>query len=179
MKKFRLIAISMTLLVFVLTACDKSELSFENEIEGNYIGTLAKIDSLDEIIVGTEEDAIAEITKIGNKTIQVHFNSVEVDTTFMLNYYEDMERVMVCYTGDDFEYMYGHMLGEGHINGGMMGDMQNNETEWTHHLNDEHQESDEHFGSFNMQDHTFEYKFELTEGGLMQNMIFQGDMDVL
>lgn len=175
MKKFRLIAITTTLLLFVLTSCDESELSSENEIEGNYIGTLAKIDSLGETIVGTEEDAIAEITKIGNETIQVHFNSVEVDTTFMLNYYEDMDSIMVCFTDDDFENMYGHMLGEGHISGGMMGDMQNNETEWMHHLNDEHQEGDEHFGSFDMQDHTFEYQFELTEDGLTHNMIFQGE----
>ena len=174
MKRIRLIAATTTLL-FVLAACDKSELISDKVIEGNYIGTLNKIDSLGESILNTEEDAIAEITKIGNETIQVHINSVEVDTTFMLNYYEDINNIRVCFTNDEFENMYGHMLGQGHISGGMMGDMQNNETEWMHHLNDEHQEGDEHFGSFDVQNHTFEYRFEITESGLTHNMIFQGE----
>lgn len=170
-KKIRLIA---TTLLFVLAACHESELISHKVIEGNYIGTLTKIDSPGETILNIEEDAISEITKIGNETIQVHINSVEVDTTFMLNYYEDINNIRVCFTNDEFENMYGHMLGQGHNSGGMMDDMQNNETDWMHHLNDEHQNGDEHFGSFDMLNNIFEYRFEITEGGLTHNMIFQG-----
>ena len=54
------------------------------------------------------------------------------------------------------------MLGQGHMNGGMMGDMQNNETEWMHHLNDEHQDGDEHFGGFDLQHHAFDYTFRMS-----------------
>jgi hypothetical protein len=68
---------------------------------------------------------------------------------------------MVCLTGDDFEHMYGHKYGEGHMSGGMMDDMQNEETEWMHHMNDEHIDGDEHFGGFDMMQHSFGYKFEM------------------
>jgi len=73
---------------------------------------------------------------------------------------------MVCYTGADFEDMYGHMLGEGH-----MGDnMQGNNIEWMQHLNNDHQQGDEHFGSFNMQDHSFNFLFKTYNGDFQ----FQG-----
>jgi len=61
------------------------------------------------------------------------------------------------------------------MEGGVMGDLQNNETEWMHHLNDEHQEDDEHFGGFDMQHQTFGYHFIRTEEGLTYNMVFQGE----
>ena len=57
--------------------------------------------------------------------IEVHCFGKEIDTTFMLDYYEHNDSVMVCLTGSDFEFMYGHMLGEGHMGGGMMNDIQN------------------------------------------------------
>ncbi|WJJ96438.1 hypothetical protein [Algibacter luteus] len=175
MKKIKLLTISTSLLLVVLAACEKSELISDIDIEGNYVGTISIIDDMDRIIIDTEEDATANISKIGNKTIRIHFNSAVTDSTFILNYYEDIDGAMVCSTGEDFENMYGHMLGQGHTNGGMMGHMQNDETEWTHHLNDEHQEGDEHFGGFDMLNHTFEYSFKRTVEDITYNMIFQGE----
>lgn len=175
MKTIRLFTISTSLLIVVLAACEKSESISDKVIEGNYVGTISKIDNIDGTILNLEEGASADITKIGNETIQIHFNSAVTDTTFVLNYYEDIDSVYVCFTGEDFENMYGHMLGQGHSNGGMMSDMQNGETEWVHHMNDEHQEDDEHFGGFDMLNHTFEYNFKRTEEGITYNMIFQGE----
>jgi hypothetical protein len=40
-----------------------------------------------------------------------------MDTTFMLNYYENHDSVMVCMTDSDFEHEYGHMMGAGHMSG--------------------------------------------------------------
>jgi hypothetical protein len=56
--------------------------------------------------------------------------------------------------------MYGHMLGEGH-NGGMMDDMHESETEWMHHMDEEHDEGDGHFGGFDMGNHSFSYTFQM------------------
>lgn len=175
MKKIGLITTMITLIISVFSACEKSELPFDKAIEGTYVGTLISTDSQkSKTNKQSTKDAIAEITKIGNSTIQVHLNSVEIDTTFMLKYYEDMDNIWVCFTNDDFKDMYGHLLGQGHMPGGMMGDMHNNETEWMHHLDDEHQENDEHFGGFDMQDQSFGYRINLINGGAPYYLQFLG-----
>jgi len=62
---------------------------------------------------------------------------------------------MVCLTGDDFENMYGNMMGGGNMN--------NHGNGWMQHLNNNHQEGDEHYGYFNMQ-HQFEFTFKMSNG---------------
>lgn len=174
MKKIKLI-IATALSVVVLAACEKSEDVNVQEIEGTYVGTLSGIDNAkSETGVNTNEAAIAEIRKTGNEMIEVHLYSDGMDTTFMLNHYEHNNSVLVCLNGDDFENMYGHMLGQGHMSGGMMSDRQNGETEWTHHLSDEHQEGDEHFGGFDMQNHTFGYQMNMMDGNSPYQLNFQG-----
>lgn len=175
MKKIRLIGVTIALSLFVLTACEKSEISSDEAIEGTYVGTLTKYSALNVGIgMNTNEAASAEITKIGNEMIEIHMFGNELDTLFILNYYNHRDSVPVCFTGDDFENMYGHMLGQGHMNGGMMNDMQNDETEWIHHLNDEHEDSDEHFGGFDMQHHSFGYRFDRMVDGITTKLEFQG-----
>jgi hypothetical protein len=175
MKKIKLITLGAAFIMFFLAACEKSEEPLVNVIEGTYVGTLTNYGvSNDATGMGIETNAIAEITKIGNEIIELHMYSDELDTTMMLNYYQNRDSVEVCFTGDEFENVYGHMLGQGHMSGGMMGDIQNDETEWMHHLNDEHQNGDEHFGGFNMQDHTFGYRFNNIEGGISNYMTFEG-----
>jgi hypothetical protein len=174
MKKIKLI-IATALSVVVLAACEKSDDVSVQEIEGTYVGTLTGFDNAkSETGVNTNEAAIAEIRKTGNELIEVHLYSDGMDTTFVLNYYEHNNNTLVCLNGDDFENMYGHMLGQGHTSGGMMGDMQDGETEWTHHLSDEHQDGDEHFGGFEMQTHSFGYQLNMTDGTNSYNLKFQG-----
>ena len=172
MKKIKLITVVALLGMFSFPACDDSDFPTDQRIEGTYIGTIST--GLNKSSVINEGDAIAEITKTADQMIQVHLYNEKLDSTFMLNYYEDMDYINVCFTGEDFEQMYGHMLGQGHMNGGMMNDIGNNETEWMHHLNDEHREGDEHFGGFNMLNETFEYNFNKMVGGEMHNYIFRG-----
>lgn len=176
MNKKGLVISMVAIAMFGLTACEKSESPIGESLEGTYVGTLINQDGLKggSVVSKSEDEAIAEITKIGKKTIEVHIYNVELDTTFLLNYYKYMNSVEVCFTGDDFGNMYGHMLGQGHMNGGMMGDMRDNETEWGHHLNDEHQNDDEHFGGFDMEDHTFKYRLTMMEGGIPYDFQFQG-----
>ncbi len=176
MKKIKLI-IATVLGMVVLAACEKSDDVSVQQIEGTYVGTLTGFENAkSETGVNTNEAAIAEIRKTGNELIEVHLYSDGMDTTFVLNHYEHINSVLVCLDGDDFENMYGHMLGQGHMNGGMMGDMQNGETEWTHHLSDEHQEGDEHFGGFDMLTHTFGYQLNMMDGINSYQLKFQGKM---
>lgn len=176
MNKKGLVTSMVAIAIFGLAACEKSESPIGESLEGTYVGTLTNQDGLKggSVVSKSEDDAIAEITKFGKETIEVHIYNVELDTTFLLNYYKYMNNVEVCFTGDDFKKMYGHMLGQGHMNGGMMGDMQDDETEWGHHLNDEHQNDDEHFGGFDMEDHTFRYRLTMMEGGVPYDLQFQG-----
>ena len=78
----------------------------------------------------------------------------------MLEIYNHNDSIKVCLTGNDFENMYGHTLGQGNMNG----NMGNMSTDWTKHMNSEHQQGDEHFGGFNMENHSFGYTFRMHDG---------------
>ncbi|RUT79604.1 hypothetical protein [Ancylomarina longa] len=156
-----------------LFACNNEGNEKINDLDGTYIGTLTSVDLGQTKSFNTTSDAVAEITSMGDQ-IEVHCYGGDLDTTYMLNYYQNKDSVMVCITGTDFENMYGHMLGGNHMSGGMMSDKNNNETEWMHHLNDEHQAGDEHFGGFNMSQHTFDYTFHFTDGNSNTQMKFSG-----
>lgn len=175
MKKIGLINTMIALVISVFSACEKSELPFDKAIEGTYVGTLTSTDSQkSKANKISTEDAVVEITKIENSMIEVHLYNAEFDTTFKLNYFEDMDFVRVCSIGDEFESNYGYRLKQDHISRGMMGHMQNNETEWMHHLNDEHQEGEEHFGGFDMQEQSFTYRVNLVDEGVSYSLQFWG-----
>ena len=148
-------------------------------IEGTYEGSFSKSTSLkSDVLDGNgEHDGIAEVTMMGENQIQVHCFGNEIDTTIMLDYFEHNDSVMVCLTGYDFESTYGHMSGEGHMSGGMMGDISSGETEWMHHMNDEHEEGDEHPGSFDMVHGTFSYAFRIMENHTPYYLKFHGIKD--
>jgi hypothetical protein len=178
MKLKRSLGVLAGLILLVLTACNKSELPSDNTIEGTYVGTLTAdgLKSASGTLLGSSA-ATADITKSGDGQIEVHCYGDVLDTTFMLNYYDNHDSVMVCLTGDNFEEMYGHMLGSGHTMGGMMGDITNGETEWMHHMDDEHDHDDEHFGGFNMGNHTFSYTFRMMDGDNPYSLMFHGSKE--
>lgn len=155
----------LALIVIGFTSCEKSEDLNVNDIEGVYEGTFSLSNSLKaSSLDGSEDDhGSAVVSMMGNNQIEVHCFGEEIDTTFMLDYYEHNDSIMVCLTGDDFKFMYGHMLGEGHMDGGMMNDIQYGETQWMHHMNDEHENGDEHFGGFDMHEMTFSYSFKMMD----------------
>lgn len=164
MKKIRNVFATVIVIVFA-TACEEAEDTKMDSIEGSYNGTItieSNLKSNSNIYV-LNFPAKADVTMLGNLQIEVYCYGQDLDTTFMLNYFEHHDSVMVCLTGDDFQQMYGHRYGEGHMSGGMMDDMQNSETEWMHHMNDEHVDGDEHFGGFDMMQHSFDYTFKMND----------------
>jgi len=141
MKSFGMMMILATI---VFTACNNADEISENTIEGTYTGILTN-KSATGTIIGTS-NATADISKTSDELIQVHCFGTGIDTTFMLNYYVNNDSIMVCLTGSDFQNTYGHMMGQGHLNGGMMDDIQKGETQWQHHISDEHKAGDKHYG---------------------------------
>lgn len=160
-KKLDFIAM-IAILIFSIgfIACeDKNEL-IEPDLSGIYEGTLTYDIANKSLSTVAERNAVAYIDVMGNE-IRLHCVSEDFDETVMLNYYRHNESIMVCLTGDDFERTYGHGLGNGNANGGHM---MNGNSEWMNHIYREHHEGDEHFGGFNMQNHSFEYTFKLNHG---------------
>ena len=166
----------LALVVFGFTSCEKAEDLNVNDIEGVYVGTFSVSSSFKAAVFdgGEGNHGTAEISMMGDMQIEVHCFGEEIDTTFMLDYYEHDDNIMVCLTGDDFENMYGHMLGEGHMGGGMMGDVQNGESQWAHHMHDEHNAGDEHFGGFDMHEMTFTYSFRMMDESSPYYLRFHG-----
>ena len=158
--KTAMMLFSIMCLIFIFS-CEKSDDFVNNDITGTYTGTLTlNLSGISSETAKTEATpATVVVSEVGNQ-IRVHCFAEDFDTTVMLDIYNFNDNVMVCLTGDEFENMYGHMLGQGHMNG----NMHNNETDWMQHLNNEHQEGDEHFGSFNVQHHTFNYTFRMSDG---------------
>lgn len=151
------------LLFFVMTACNKTDDFNVNNIEGRYVGTLTS--GLKSASSGTL-DATADVTKTKNGEIEVHCYGGEFDSTFMLNYFENHDSVMVCLTNSDFQHTYGYMMGTGHMSGGMMGDQTKVQTQWQHHMSDKHKSGDQHFGGFDMNGNSFGYTFRMASGNV-------------
>jgi hypothetical protein len=159
-------------LLVLLTACQTKETN-KPIIEGVYEGTVTGLQT--ESTDGTTESktSVSEIIVTGENEIQVHCYSENFDTTFVMNYYMDNDSAYVCYTGDEFEKMYSHILGEGHMRG-MMEDMHKGETEWMHHMNEEHHNGDEHFGGFDLKNHSFSYTFQMNRSDASDDLHFKG-----
>jgi hypothetical protein len=113
----------LAFIVIEFISCNKSDDLNVTDIEGIYEGSFSVSSSLKSAhLDGNEGDhGNAEVSIMGNNQIEVHCFGEKIDTTFILDYYEHYDSVMVCLTGDDFEYMYGHVIGEGHMGVGMMG----------------------------------------------------------
>ncbi|MGA9590890.1 MAG: hypothetical protein WBV11_13765 [Salegentibacter sp.] len=154
------------LMLAAFTSCEKSETPADT-IEGTYNGTITSTNIQFTKAAATEAKAEVRIT--GDHQIQVHCTAQNLDTIFMLNYYQNMGDYEVCLTGEAFEHMYGHMPGNG-----MGGMMNSNQSEWMYHLQNEHQPGDEHFGGFHMQDHSFEYLFRMMDGDQPYGLQFRG-----
>lgn len=179
----------VALAIFALASCNKTDDFSVNTIEGRYVGTITETGSL-KSASGNVYSATADVSKLKEGEIQVHCFGGDIDTTFMLNYFENHDSVMVCLEGDDFDEMYGHMNSGGMMGGtnggmmggtntgtntGMMGGTQGNHqsqngTEWQNHMSSLHQAGDEHFGGFDMMGKSFGYTFKMPNG----DMTFQG-----
>ena len=147
--------------VILLFSCDTSDsITSNNDVSGTYVGTLTAINTAGRGNTEAVIPATTIVQNVGNQ-IEIHCVGENFDETLMLDLYENGEQMMVCFTGEAFEEMYGHMLGGGNMVGG---NMQGNNNQWMQHLNNDHEESDEHFGGFDMQHHSFNYTFKMNNG---------------
>ena len=146
----------------LFTACNKNDDLVYSDVAGVYEGTLTTDVAGKSISSKSNNTATAVVTMVGDE-IEVRCYNDDFDTTIMLNLYEDGDMINTCLTGTEFENMYGHMMGQSNMNGNMG-------SEWMQHLNNEHQDTDEHFGGFNMKNHSFNYTFKMETG----NFHFQG-----
>ena len=167
MKKVRLVLVMASVALFLFSACEKSIDISKKSIEGTYVGTLTTANNLKSTttIKGDSSDATMDVVDTGNGQIQLHCVGGDLDTTFMLNYYENGDSMMVCLSGDAFEEMYGHMMGQDSMSNDMMGGNSNNmmggmtggQTSWMNHMNTEHNQGDKHFGGFDMKNDSFDF----------------------
>lgn len=177
MKKIKLLTgLMMLISILAITSCEKSIDQITGDIEGTYIGSFSKTTLLNSAFIDSnpEDIGIAEVTLLHDNQIQVYCFGNELDTTFVLNYFEHNESVLVCLNGTDFENLYGHMYGESHMFGNMMGDLGVGETEWMHHMQDEHELGDEHFGGFDMHNKAFTYSFPMMDNSTPYYLKFHG-----
>lgn len=172
-KKSILVIVLISTIIY--SSCENNEDESAQAVDGTYLGTLSAVNVFKDELKSKDASltATTEILTIGRNKLQIHCFSDDLDTTFVMNYYHHRDSVYVCYTGTDFKNAYGHMLGGGHM-GGMMDDKRNGETEWTHHMNDEHKNGDKHYGGFNLNDHSFDYTFTHHYDDAFSGMKFHG-----
>ncbi len=162
MKRLKIInskAIFYFILAFTFFACDNNNDIISNDITGTYIGTITSDIASKSVATKSNNTATAIVSKVGDK-IEVHCFDDNFDETIILDTYHYNDSIMVCLTGNDFNNMYGHMMGQGSMNE----NMHHSGSEWMQHLNNEHEDSDEHFGGFDMQHHSFNYTFRMSNG---------------
>ena len=159
---------------FVFSACQKDGQTVNQSVEGTYVGSYTTTNTLKsaQVDANINKTATAVVKKLKDEQIEVHCFGDELDSTFILNMYNNGDSVMICLNGKSFQDEYGHMMGQGSMGGGNM--MGNNSTEWGKHMNGEHKVGDEHFGGFNMQNGTFGYSFKMMAGTSTYYLKFQG-----
>lgn len=167
MKKHKIFKYMIIIAIGIsLSACLNDDEISNTHVTGVYEGTLTTNVSNKSNTSSNSEFATAVVSEIDDK-IEVYCYNEYFETTITLNIYENGETMMTCFSGIEFENVYGHSLNEAN----MGGNMQNSNNQWVQHLSLEHKESDKHYGSFNMIDNSFEYTF-LIEG---MEYHFQGE----
>jgi hypothetical protein len=169
MKTRKLILVLIPLVIAILmNSCNKDKTDYNgrkyiNDISGTYSGEFT-MNANQNSVPGT-----AVVTKTNKDNIQIHCYGEVIDTTIIMDVYENGDSIMLCNTGNEFYNAYGHMG-----NGYHMMDMGMGESEWMHHLQDDHQAGDEHYGSFDMNHHTFNYSFRMMDGDTGYVINFHG-----
>jgi len=158
MKRSRILVVGgmIIILVFMLS-CQNEEsnpvMSFTESIVGTYKGTITKSGS------GNVFEAMADVIKSDNNIVEIHCYSDLLDSAFVMEVFENGDSLALCNIGDDFTNQYGHSRMNEHHMMGNSGEKEN----WKHHMDEEHDQDDDHFGGFNMNDHSFFYEFEMED----------------
>ncbi|MCF8235660.1 MAG: hypothetical protein K9G67_12180 [Bacteroidales bacterium] len=170
------IAILVTAILFIsllFTACDKDDnndnkpqTDLSQTVSGSYKGSITFSDD-----PGSTQDAVMEVSAASENTVEMNLMSDMLDTTFMMNLYGNGDSVMVCFTGERFNQEYDHHLDEDHHMMGNHGHM-----DWDHHMDEQHEPGDEHYGGFDMNHHSLNYRI-IPDGPTDIYYQFEGDIE--
>jgi len=176
MKTTKKIGFIAAAVLFTLSACNEKDDLQVNTIDGTYTGTITETTLKSASTTsGSTYNATAEVTKSGQNQIQVHFWGGEMDTTLMLDYYDNHDSIMVCLNDSDYEHMYGEDHMDSGMGGGMMGsnsgsgmmsNLSGDGTEWENHMNGSTQTGELHYGGFDLMGQSFGYSFRMQQGDL-------------
>lgn len=171
MKIIKAVAIIMAAIITSgLISCKKSTQTTTTDltsgITGTYKGTLTQGSSKSSL-----SQATTVVSRINDYTVKIHCTGTGLDTTCNLLIYEYGNLYMVCTTGNDFYYEYGHHESGDHH-------MMSDDGHWTtfeQHMSKDHQPGDKHYGEFNMTDHLFEYTFRIQNESSNYSLKFSGN----
>ncbi|MCF6184457.1 MAG: hypothetical protein L3J56_07505 [Bacteroidales bacterium] len=169
MKTLKILSISIVAILVTFTvACNKKNnvQDLSSEISGIYTGTLKSNNQKN------VSDAVADISESGDNQIEIHCYGNDIDTTFVQRLFDDGDTIQMCSVGDAFYNEYGHQMTNQSEHHDMMKDSEG--MSWAHHMDEEHDENDEHYGFFNLSEGTFSYTFNLMSGGVAYTAIFNG-----
>jgi len=169
MKTFKFLSIIAVIVVtLIASACNKKNeiTDLTSEMTGTYIGTLT-IDGLK-----TTSDATADVTNNGDNLIEIHCYGDDIDTTFTQRLFEDGNMIQMCSTDEDFYNEYGHNMNNQYDHHNMMKDSDG--LSWSHHMDEEHKNGDEHYGNFNISSGMFNYMFKMMSETGSYNAEFVG-----
>lgn len=152
MKKVNLILVAL-IGVTVLMSCKKDQNPSIENVVGNYKGTL-----IDPITQNNEGTATTEVTQIDDETVQIHCTGTNLDTTIVINVYENNDSLMCCSHQMSAGCHDGN--GNGMMGGGMMGGNNNKKSSnWNNHKKTMSCQSGTHGGGFDTNNNSFNYLF--------------------
>ena len=150
-------------------ACNKSTEVTMQSVEGTYTGTLSKTTSLKSMAL--DSGVHVDVNLMDSSSVEIHCYGGELDTTLMLNYYEENDSTFLCFSDEQFQGMFGYAYGSNHMMGGMMG---GNADDWMDQMMGEDYTNNNNLGGFDMMDHSFDYTFNRSEGDSIAHFHFHG-----
>jgi len=159
-----------------------STIILADEVTGTYSGDLKNSTT------NQTQPATLTVSAVNDTVVTLHCVATDFDTTITLRLYENGDKMMVCYTGQNFSNQYGHDLDESRDfcnnkpngwendwchdhNCWNNGDQWN---AWTNHQNAQHQENDVHFGDFDLNNNACDYSFQVNTGNTTWSQSFTG-----
>jgi|GEM_PF-4057969 len=166
------------ILTALFTSCESSDVLPADQtseqviqmITGTYQGSITDLNTN-----MTSNDATIYVHAINDSTVQLVCSSPMFSDSVMLNIYPDGDYAQMCFTEQDFEANYGYPMpdnnycnngswngnmGMGMGNHGQNGNNSSTMTPWMNHINNVHQENEEHYGNFNLANKSLQYKFQ-------------------
>jgi len=170
MKNIKVFLIAFVAILTITLGSCKQENNLSKELTadvvGKYIGTLSS-----DNLKGTSS-AKAVVAKTGDNELEIHCFGDEIDTTFIQHLFDDGNMIQMCAIGDDFLNEYGHSMMDQSQHHDMMNDRDG--SSWSHHMEEEHDANDEHYGGFDMTNHSFSYIFNMESNGVSYSAQFNG-----